>query len=128
MERFRERNGFTATVLSKVATAEPMSAELGVSDLTDFPANAWTITGHYGGLRTALHIDRVSNIDQKRQQFSMKYTVTFTWKDCRLLSSCDYMHVNDNSKYFSNFWAPRWLIEEQEDKTEFVGFRRHTIF
>mmetsp|Transcript_85264 Transcript_85264/g.182734 ORF Transcript_85264/g.182734 Transcript_85264/m.182734 type:complete len:441 (-) Transcript_85264:177-1499(-) len=121
------RTGAVTNLIEQLASAYPVSIQLGVKNLETAPISADVLVlGKPIQLVASLHVLRISAIDQKKQNYVMQYVVNWMWRDCRLAFNCtDILPLHEDSASFSSFWRPRYHLAEQE--TEEESMRKSTL-
>jgi len=69
-----------------------------------------------------LSVSRIWGINQKQQNFKIKFSTQWAWRDCRMLfaSTTEGLDVilGNMNPYWDSFWKMSMLVEEQEDHIE----------
>lgn len=113
----QKRSGLPSTIIANLSRAEPVGKALGVSDLLEQPVSKDVLENNPLKLYLHLHINRISAINQKAQNFKMQYKLKWVWRDCRTLFNCsESVTVNDEHAAFRSFWQPRWDVPEMEEE------------
>eukprot|EP00928_Gymnodinium_smaydae_P090068 TRINITY_DN73921_c0_g1_i1.p1 TRINITY_DN73921_c0_g1~~TRINITY_DN73921_c0_g1_i1.p1 ORF type:complete len:470 (-),score=54.07 TRINITY_DN73921_c0_g1_i1:258-1667(-) len=124
-KKLRKRKAVEPVLIRELATAAAVSEELGgISNLNSVPMSNSSIHSNPQTVALSLKILRLSDFSQRMQTFDMHYSLTWYWRDCRLLTSCMMVTVSDQSPEFSMFWTPPSRIKEQiRDETSMVKKR-----
>lgn len=124
----QNRTGLPTALRNMLSTASPIGTYLGITDLLNSPESKEVMEGKPLGLHLHLHIERISAINQKAQNFKMQFELRWIWRDCRTLFNCsNTITTVDDDAAFGRFWRPRWSIPEMEDE-EYHMIRKEFAF
>jgi len=128
LQLLANRSGDPESLIPRIAAGEPMSSMLNTeATINSYPMNAATLIGKPSTLAMGLEVLRISAISQKEQLYQMHYIVKWKWRDCRVMMRCHHIDINDQNKYFREFWRPRLRISEREADDSDMLVQRHTL-
>jgi len=99
-----------------------------VTNLVNEPITVETLNLLPSKVWLQMQVHRISDINQKTQTFKMHYTVSFAWRDCRLLHDHAWaLQVPQHHPDFAKFWSPPFSIKEQEDEIQEMQQKHHRV-
>eukprot|EP00933_Yihiella_yeosuensis_P014994 TRINITY_DN13201_c0_g1_i1.p1 TRINITY_DN13201_c0_g1~~TRINITY_DN13201_c0_g1_i1.p1 ORF type:complete len:443 (-),score=32.79 TRINITY_DN13201_c0_g1_i1:746-2074(-) len=126
-----ERVGHRGSLLTQLALALPVAESLGnMTSINSYPVTpAFVMSSGKDPilLKMAIHVGRISSINEKAQQFDMKYSISWAWHDCRVMFNCSMLSLDQNHELFNKFWRPPLKILQLEDERDTMRYFSHQM-